>query len=133
YYWMMAPAMWVCRALGAGLAGGGLALRFLSSLLASLVVPLVFLVGRQVWGAGRLALGCAAIVALMPGLALDVARGGDDCLAVVLFTLLTWLAVKMVQEGLSFKLAAATGLVLGLGLLTKAYFLTAIPAVLAVL
>jgi 4-amino-4-deoxy-L-arabinose transferase-like glycosyltransferase len=133
YYWMMAPALRVCRGLGAGLVGEVAALRFLSSLLASLVVPLVFLLGRQVWDDVWAAVGCAAIVAVMPGLALDVARVGNDCLAVVLFTLLTWLAVKTVQEGLSLKLAAATGIVLGLGLLTKAYFLTAIPSVLAVL
>jgi 4-amino-4-deoxy-L-arabinose transferase-like glycosyltransferase len=132
YYWAMAPALWACRGLGAGLVGQVLALRFLSSLLASLAVPLVFLLGRQVWGGGREALGVAAIVAVMPGLALDVARVGNDCLAVVLFTLLTWLAVKAVNQGLSRKLAAAMGLALGLGLLTKAYFLTAIPAVLAV-
>jgi hypothetical protein len=99
---------------------------------ASLVVPLVFLLAVEVWGDGRLALGGAAIVALMPGLALDVARVGNDCLAVVLFTLLTWLAVKTVQGGLSGKLAISTGVALGLGLVTKAYFLTAIPAMLAV-
>ena len=132
YYWIMAPAMWVSRGLGAGLLGQVLALRFLSSLVASLTVPLVFLLGRQVWGDERVALGCAATVALMPGLALDVARVGNDCLAVMLFTLLTWLAAMAVQQGHSFKLAVALGFALGLGLLTKAYFLTAIPAVLAV-
>jgi len=132
YYWMMAPALWVCRSLGAGLVAQVLALRFLGALAASLVVPLVFLVGRQVWGGGRAAVGCAAIAAVMPGLALDVARVGNDCLAVVLFTLLTWLALRMVEEGLSRRLAVWTGLALGLGLLAKAYFLTAIPAVLAV-
>jgi len=132
YYWAMAPALWLCQRWGAGLAGQVLALRILSSLLASLAVPLVFLVGREVWGDGRAARGAAAIVALMPGLALDVARVGNDCLAVVLFTLLTWLAVKTVEEGLSPGMAAATGLVLGLGLITKAYFLAAIPAVAAV-
>jgi 4-amino-4-deoxy-L-arabinose transferase-like glycosyltransferase len=133
YYWLMAPALWICRGLGVGLVGEVLALRILSSLLASLIVPLVFFLGRQVWGDARVALGCAAIVAVMPGLALDVARVGNDCLAVVLFTALTWLAVRIVQEGLSLKLAGETGVVLGLGLLTKAYFLTAIPALLAVL
>jgi 4-amino-4-deoxy-L-arabinose transferase-like glycosyltransferase len=132
YYWAMAPALWVCRALGAGLAGQVLALRFLSSLVASLVVPLVYLVGREVWGGGSTALGCAAIAAVMPGLALDVARVGNDCLAVALFTWLTWLAGRIVAEGLSRKLAVRTGIALGLGLLTKAYFLTAIPAVFAV-
>ena len=99
YYWMMAPALWICRASGAGLLGQVLALRFLGSLVASLVVPLVFLLGLEVWGDGRAALGCAAIVAAMPGLALDVARVGNDCLAVVLFTLLTWLAVGAAQKG----------------------------------
>jgi hypothetical protein len=122
YYWIMAPALWVFR--GLGLLGQVLVLRFFSSLVASLVVPLVFLIGLEVWGDGRLALGGAAIVALMPGLALDVARVSNDCLAVVLFTLLTWLALRAVR--------ASTGVALGLGLLTKAYFLTAIPAMLAV-
>jgi len=130
YYWTMAPALWVCR--GLGLLGQVLVLRFLSSLVASLAVPLVFAVGLEVWGDGRCAVGSAAIVAVMPGLALDVARVGNDCLAVVLFTLLTWLAVKTVLEGLSLRLAIATGIALGLGLLTKAYFLTAVPAMLAV-
>ncbi len=125
YYWMMAPGLWICRAIGVGLLGQVLALRFLSSLVASFVVPLVFLIGLEVWADGPAALGCAAVVALMPGLALDVARVGNDCLAVVLFTLLTWLALRTVRP-------VANGFVLGLGLLTKAYFLTAIPAVLAV-
>lgn len=125
YYWIMTPALWICRWFGVGLLGQVLALRFFSSLIASCVVPLVFLIGLEVWGDGREALGSAAVVALMPGLALDVARVGNDCLSVVLFTLLTWLALRMARP-------AATGFVLGLGLLTKAYFLTAIPAVLAV-
>jgi hypothetical protein len=124
YYWIAAPALWICRASGAGLLTQVLALRFFSSLIASLVVPLVFLIGIEVWGDGRAALGSAAIVAVMPGLALDVARVGNDCLAVVLFTLLTWLALRTAR--------VATGVALGFGLLTKAHFLTAIPAFLAV-
>jgi hypothetical protein len=128
----MAPALWLCRGLGAGLWGQVLALRFFGALLASLAVPLVFLVGREVWDDGRVAVGCAAIVAVMPELALDVARVGNDCLAVVLFSLVTWLAVRIAREGLGLKLAAWTGVALGLGLLTKAYFLAAIPAVLVV-
>ena len=128
YYWLMAPALWLFRALGAGLTGQVLALRILSSLIASLIVPLVFLVGRQVWDDENAALGSAAIAAVMPGLALDVARVGNDCLAVVLFSALTLLALRIVRKGLNARLALASGLVLGLGLLTKAYFWTAIPA-----
>jgi 4-amino-4-deoxy-L-arabinose transferase-like glycosyltransferase len=129
YYWIAAPLLWILRA--SGLLAQVLALRFFSSLLASLTVPLVFLVGLEVWDDRRLALASAAIVAVMPGLALDVARVGNDSLAVPLFTLLTWLAVKAVRRGMDLHRAAAIGLVLGLGLLTKVYFLTAIPALLA--
>jgi 4-amino-4-deoxy-L-arabinose transferase-like glycosyltransferase len=128
YYWMMTPALWICQWLGVGLVGQVLALRMLSALMASLAVPLIFQLGREVWLDDGFALGCAAVAAVMPGFAIDVARVGNDCLAVVLFTTLTWLLVRWVQRGLSLRLALATGLVLGLGLLTKAYFLTAIPA-----
>jgi len=130
YYWIAAPLLWILRA--SGLLAQVLALRWFSSLLASLTVPLVFLVGLEVWGESGIALASAAIVAVMPGLALDVARAGNDSLAVPLFTLLTWLAVKAVRHGMALHLAAALGFVLGLGLLTKAYFLTAIPALLVV-
>jgi 4-amino-4-deoxy-L-arabinose transferase-like glycosyltransferase len=125
YYWMMAP---VERLLGASsLAVQVMTLRWLSVLLASLAVPLVFSVGRLVLDE-RLALGCAAIVALMPGVALDVARVGNDGLSMVLFSLLAWLAVRMAARGWDLWPAVGLGFTLGLGLLTKAYFLTAIPA-----
>jgi hypothetical protein len=125
YYWMMTP---VERLLGASsLAVQVMTLRWLSVLLASLAVPLVFAVGRLVLDE-PLALGCAAIVALMPGVALDVARVGNDGLSIVLFSLLAWLAVRLVAHGWDLWRAAGLGFTLGLGLLTKAYFLTALPA-----
>ena len=116
YYWLMTPALWISQPFS--LLTQVLVLRFLSSLLASALIPLEFLLARDALGDDRAALGTAAIVALMPGLALDVARVGNDCLAVLLFTLLTWLVLRG---------ASQNGFVLGLGLLTKAYFLTAIP------
>ncbi len=125
YYWMMTPAL---RLLGASsLAVQVMTLRWLSVLLASLAVPLVFAVGRLALDE-PLALGCAAIVALMPGVALDVARVGNDGLSMVLFSLLAWLAVRMAARGWELAPAIGLGCALGLGLLTKAYFLTAIPA-----
>jgi hypothetical protein len=125
YYWMMTPAE---RLLGgSSLAVQVMTLRWLSVLLASLAIPLVFSVGRMVLDE-PLALGSAAIVALMPGVALDVARVGNDGLSMVLFSLLAWLAVRMAVRGWDLWLSIGLGLTLGLGLLTKAYFLTAIPA-----
>jgi len=106
-----------------------MALRWLGALIASLAIPLIFLIGRETFHNDGMALGCAAVAAVMPELAIDLARVGNECVAVVLFTLLTWIALKVVRSGLSYSLAAALGLVLGLGLLAKAYFLTAVPVV----
>ncbi len=119
YYWILAP---VLRFMGgAALPTQVLVLRWLTAVIASLAIPLVLLVARDVFGEERVALGCAAVVSLMPGFALDIARVGNEALAVVLFTGLIWLLLKNSPRG-------AAGL-LALGLLTKAYFLTAIPAV----
>jgi hypothetical protein len=125
YYWMMTPAL---RLLGSrSLSVQVMTLRWLSVLLASLAIPLIVFVGRLALDE-YLALGCAAIVALMPGVAFDVARVGNDGLSMVLFSLLAWLAVRMAARGWDLWPAMGLGCTLGLGLLTKAYFLTAIPA-----
>ncbi|MGO9259967.1 MAG: hypothetical protein ACLQU1_27190 [Bryobacteraceae bacterium] len=125
YYWLMAPVLRLAG--GRGLAWQVMALRWIGSLIASLAVPLVFRLGQIVFADERVALASAAVVALMPGMALDVARVSNDCLAVVLFTLLTVLAVQMPRR------EWLLGIVLGLGLLTKAYFLTAVPALALIL
>jgi len=52
---------------------------------------------------------------------------------VVLFTLLTWLIVGSAVADLHHMRAFSLGVVLGLGLLTKAYFLTAVPAIVLLL
>ena len=127
YYWLMAPVAGLLE--GRGLAAQVMAIRWLSVLLASLAVPLVYLIARAVFGDMRVALGCAALAALMPEWAIDVARVGNDCLSVVLFSLLLWLGLRLIEDGPRMRWAAALGVALGLGLLTKAWFLTAVPAV----
>ncbi len=118
YYWLLAP---VLRALsGVDLPTQVLVLRWLSAAIASLAIPLVFFMARDVFGDGTTALGCAAVVALMPGFALDVARVGNEAWAVLLFSGLTWAVVRGARKGIP--------ILLGLGLLTKVYFLTAVPA-----
>jgi len=117
YYWLMVPLLGVLR--GAGLLAQVMALRWAGVAIASLTIPLVFAIGREVLGDDRVAAGCAAVVALMPGFAIDVARVGNDSLAVVLFSAVIWAGLRTTQVGMS-----AT---LGLGLLTKAYLLTALP------
>lgn len=133
YYWMMAPAMRLMS--HSGLAAQVLTIRWLGIAIASSIIPLIFGIGRMAFGEGRIALCCAAAVAVMPGLAIDVARVGNECLAVFWFTLLIWMGLKRglgagnSGSGESWWPPAGLGVVLGLGLLTKAYFLTAVPAV----
>ena len=121
YYWLMAPVLRVLS--GCSLATQVLALRFAAVLLASFTIPLIFALALEIFADARLALGCAAVVALMPGFAFDVARVANDCLAVLLFTAFLWLAVRRSRW-------LAAGVILGLGLLTKAYFLAALVAAL---
>ena len=97
-------------------------LRWVSILIASLIIPLVFLIGREIFADDHIALGAAAVVALMPELAISVARVGNECLAVVLYTAVTWLAIRQRNW-------AMFGVALGLGLITKAYFLAAAAGV----
>ncbi len=116
YYWLMAPLLWLFRA--ASLVTQVMALRIAAVLIASLTIPLLYRLAESC----GVPSGCAAVVAVMPGFAFDVARVANDCLAVVLFTALLLLVVRRGHWAL-------TGLVLGLGLLTKAYFLAALVLV----
>jgi hypothetical protein len=127
YGWVMTPLL--LAAGHAHLATQVLLLRVFGVLLVSLMIPLTLRIARGVFGEDAPALGCAALVAVMPEFLIDTARVGNDGIAALLFTTLIWLCVEALREGLSRGRAAAMGVVLGLGLLAKAYFLTALPPV----
>jgi 4-amino-4-deoxy-L-arabinose transferase-like glycosyltransferase len=129
YYWTMAPLMSLLG--GAGIARQLLAVRWFGALLGSFAIPLTFRIAREVLGSHRLALGCAAVVAAMPGFALVAGHAGNDCLAIALFSLLIWFGVRVAGGKTGWRDQLGLGIALGLGLLSKAYFLTAIPAVAA--
>jgi hypothetical protein len=101
-------------------------LRLFSLLLASAAVPLLFLAARRAFGDDALAAWTTAAAACMPGLMVDVVRVGNDALAVSLMTLLAWLSLAW--ETLSARRCVALGLLLGAGLLTKAFFFPVVPA-----
>lgn len=69
----------------------------------------------------------------MPGFATNVARVSNEPLAILLFALMIWLGLRILNRAPDGVSAVVLGAVLGLGLLTKAYFLTAVPAVLLLL
>jgi 4-amino-4-deoxy-L-arabinose transferase-like glycosyltransferase len=123
YYWLMAPVLALTH--GLVLADQVMILRWLGVLLASCTIPLVYSIGRRVFESESLAAAGAAVVSLMPGFAIDVARVGNDGIAVALYAALIWLGLRWMDRGLG---ALWIGIVLGLGLLAKAYFLTAIPS-----
>jgi len=127
YYWLAAPLIWLMRARS--LTAQVWAVRCLSALTASLVVPLVYRIGHEVAEDERMALGCAGVIAVMPGFAGIAARVGNDALAAPVYGALI-LAGLVLWRKPSAAAACGTALPLALGLLIKAYFLTAVPAVL---
>ncbi|MGQ9635707.1 MAG: glycosyltransferase family 39 protein [Bryobacteraceae bacterium] len=125
YYLMLTP---VERAFAfLALPERVLVLRLVGALLASLVVPLTFAAARAATGSVPTATAAAAFGAAMPLPTMTAARVGNDALSMVLFAALLWVLARAGPQA-DFRHALAAGLVLGLGLLTKAYFLTAIPA-----
>lgn len=124
YYWLMSPLLRAAR--NSSLATQVFLLRWVSILIALPIILLVFLVGRTVFADDRLALGCAAVTALMPELAINLARVSNECLAVALYSAVIWFAVA--RRG-----GWGLGVVLGLGLITKAYLLAALAGMALVL
>ncbi|RPJ86775.1 MAG: hypothetical protein EHM18_04490 [Acidobacteria bacterium] len=97
-------------------------IRAVSILIASGLIPAGFFLVRRFFGDTE-ALLVIWVITLLPGLMFDVVRVGNESLAVLLFTVLLCLSVR---GATSRKRALMIGLVLGLGLLTKSSFLTAV-------
>jgi 4-amino-4-deoxy-L-arabinose transferase-like glycosyltransferase len=96
-------------------------------MLASLCIPVAYLAAKKFFASEAMALGVIALIICMPELMIDISRAGNECLAIPLYTLLTLLLLAVVEPGGS-RWWIAAGATLGLGLLTKAYFLVAVPA-----
>ena len=122
------PLRWMA---GSPLLSQIFALRVLSILIASAVVPLAYLVAREVLRDPGQALGVTALLVLLPELMINLARVSNESMAMIFFTLVLLFALKAVAEPLSWRWWLLLGVALGCGLLTKAYFLTALPALMA--
>ena len=126
YYRISAVALrWMS---GSPLLSQLFALRVLSVLLASAVVPLAYLVAREVLRDPTQALGTTALLVLFPELMINLARVSNESVAMICFTLVLLFALKAVATPLYWRWWVLLGAALGCGLLTKAYFLTAVPA-----
>jgi hypothetical protein len=131
YYWLLS---WPLRIIdGWSLPSRVFGLRILSLIFASLVIPFGFVVARRVFRQDGPALGIVAIIAAMPELMINVCRVGNESLSIVFYTLATYFFLRMVETERHIKNAWFLGIILGLGLLTKAYFLAALPCAALVL
>jgi 4-amino-4-deoxy-L-arabinose transferase-like glycosyltransferase len=106
-------------------------LRAFSVLLAAVSLPLGFLLARRIFKNNWAAL-VPALMALFPNYYVFVGRITNDALAVVIFPLLILATGKLYEKSLTPGRLWSIGCLLGLGLLTKAYFLTAVPVLLII-
>lgn len=117
YYWILSVPnrLWI----GADISTRVHRLRICSVILASLAIPLAWLAALELFHSRRMAFAVCALIASMPCLMIDIARIGNESLAVAVAA---WLVLLLLR-----KHAPALGVAFGLGLLTKAYFLVFIP------
>jgi 4-amino-4-deoxy-L-arabinose transferase-like glycosyltransferase len=99
-----------------------------SILIVSLVIPLAYAVTSRVFGEDVPALMATVLIASMPAFLISVSRVANDCLAIVLFAVLTYALLR--SEPWDAVGSLLIGVTLGAGLLTKAYFVAAFPAIL---
>ncbi len=106
------------------------AVRMVAVPLFLITIWLTYLIARLLFPSNRLAtVGAPAVVAFQPQLGFEGAIVNNDMLAIVFGTLLLYLCLRAIRDGLSLRLALALGLVCGLGLLTKATLLALLPIV----
>ena len=128
YYWLLSLAYRPMA--GIPLLSRVWLLRLITLALASLTVPLTFVVARRVLASDALAIGVTALVVSMPGLMMLCCRIGNDGLALPLGTLCLLLMLECADSKAPRRIAPLLGAALGCALLTKAYFLALVPVLL---
>jgi 4-amino-4-deoxy-L-arabinose transferase-like glycosyltransferase len=128
YYWLFALAYRATA--GLSFLTQIWLLRFLGLLLASAAIPLGFFAAKIIFGTHLQALGIVVLIAATPELMLTVSHIGNDSLAVALGGLLLLTLFQWKEAPRSLSRALALGTVLGLALLTKAYFIALLPPIL---
>jgi hypothetical protein len=107
-------------------------LRILNVLLASAVLPLAYWIANRTLLSNLQAVGVTAVIVLLPELMVNLARVGNESLALICYSVLLVAALQVSHQPKSWYWWVLLGSALGVGLLTKAYFLTTIPAVIVV-
>jgi len=130
YYLLCAPVYLISRHLS--LVDRVFILRSLSLLLAAISLPLGYLVARRIFKS-EWALLIPALMAVFPNYYVFIGRVTNDALAVVLFPALLLASGRLHEKPGNPGRLLIIGLLLALGLLTKFYFVTAVPVLLIAL
>jgi hypothetical protein len=108
-------------------------LRIAGSMIASLAIPLGFLIGARTLRSPWQAIGVAAVIASMPQLMLNVTHVSNEPLAVFFGTLCVLILISLPDRlHRPVPHALMLGIAFGCALLTKAYFLALVPAIAAI-
>jgi hypothetical protein len=108
------------------------ALRLFSLLLGSITIFLAFAITRYVSREPRHLIVVPLLLALLPLLYPTIGRISNDSLGVTLFSALVWSVLRYFARSCKVRDAFLIGAILASGLLTKAYFLAAIPAMIMI-
>jgi hypothetical protein len=122
YYFVQLPVFMALQ--GLSFVNAVFALRLVSVLFVSITIPIAFVAARYVFASNAEALQVAAFIAALPELYIDIARVGNESLAIPVCSLFVYAALRSIDDGRRLWWAAVT---LGLALLTKAYFVTLLP------
>jgi hypothetical protein len=125
YYWLLMPFYWILKS--APLPTRVWALRCLTALVASLVIPVGFATAQRVLSNDGAALGTALVIASMPQLMIDACRISNEGLSIAVGSVAILVAVRLYDSKPSIAMGGLLGLSLGATLLTKAYFLALLP------
>ena len=128
YYVLMLPVWWVADSLG-GTVVAVYVVRIINALLIALLAPMAVIVAWRL-APGRPEVVALAVLfaALLPGLALNATRVGNDALAAVLGGAAIVMAIRWTGGAWTTRRALFLGLALGTGVLVKLTLLGLAPA-----
>lgn len=127
YYVLCAPVYLAARHLP--IVERVFVLRAFSLLIAAFSLPLGYLLARRVFKS-KWAVLVPVLMALFPNYYVFIGRITNDALAVIVFPLLIVASGKLLENSTGVGKPVLVGALLGVGLLTKTYFLTALPVLL---
>jgi hypothetical protein len=129
YYVLMVPAWWLAEHVG-GTMAAIYVMRVINAFLIALLAPMAVVVAwRLAPGRTEIAALSGLFAILLPGLALNMTRAGNDALAAVIGAAVIVMSIMWTGGAWTVRRAALLGVGLGAGVLVKLTLLGLAPAV----